>query len=79
MITGILLSILCALLSSIGLLMAIYWCMLLYIWILGLGLSGIVILTGILFFIGFFMTFFKIFCTKEIHFKMYMSKNKEKK
>ena len=59
--------------------MVIYWCMLLYIWLIGLGLSGIVILTVILFFIGFFMTFFKIFCTEEIHFKMYMSKNKEKK
>jgi hypothetical protein len=78
MITGILLSILCALLSSIGLLMVIYWCMLLYIWLIGLGLSGIVILTGILFFIGFFMTFFKMFCTEEIHFKMYMPKIRRK-
>lgn len=79
MMKGIFLSVLCALFASIGLLMIIYWCMLLYIWFLGLGLSGIVILAGILFFIGFFITFFKMFCTEEIHFKMYMPKNKEKK
>ena len=79
MITGILLAIFCTLLSSIGLLLVIYLYTLIYVWFLGLGTSGIVILMGILCFIGFFMTFFKLFCTEEIHFKMYMPKDKEEK
>lgn len=78
MIKGIFLSVLCALLASMGLMLAIYCCMTLYFWLISLGLTGVVILTGLLFFVGFFMTFFKMFCTEEIHFKMYMPKDKEK-
>lgn len=68
---------LCALLATMALMLVIYCCMTLYIWLISLGLTGVLILTGLLFFIGFFITFFKTFCTEEIHFKMYMPKDKE--
>ena len=79
MIKGIFLSVLCALLATMGLMLTIYCCITLYIWLISLGLTGVLILAGLLFFVGFFITFFKTFCTEEIHFKMYMPKNKEKK
>jgi len=79
MMKGIFLSAVCALLASIGLILTIYCCKTLLIWLISLGLTGVVILTGLLFFVGFFITFFKMFCTEEIHFKMYMPKNKEEK
>jgi hypothetical protein len=76
---GIFLSAVCALLASMGLMLTIYCCMSLYFWLISLGLTGAVILIGLLFFVGFFITFFKMFCTEEIHFKMYMPKDKEEK
>ena len=79
MMKGIFLSAVCALLASMGLMLTIYCCMSLYFWLINLGLTGMVILIGLLFFIGFFITFFKMFCTEEIHFKMYMPKDKEEK
>ena len=79
MMKGIFLSAVCALLASMGLMLTIYCCMSLYFWLISLGLTGMVILIGLLFFIGFFITFFKMFCTEEIHFKMYMPKDKEEK
>ena len=79
MMKGIFLSAVCALLASMGLMLTIYCCMSLYFWLISLGLTGMVILIGLLFFVGFFITFFKMFCTEEIHFKMYMPKDKEKK
>lgn len=77
MMKGIFLSTVCALLASMGLMLTIYCCMSLYFWLISLGLTGMVILIGLLFFVGFFITFFKMFCTEEIHFKMYMPKDKE--
>ena len=77
MMKGIFLSAVCALLASMGLMLTIYCCMSLYFWLISLGLTGMVILIGLLFFVGFFITFFKMFCTEEIHFKMYMPKDKE--
>lgn len=70
-----LLSVLYSFLATIGLMLSIYICMLLYVWLIGFGLFGIVILVGILFFVGFF----RMFYTEEIHFKMYMPKDKEEK
>lgn len=78
MMKGIFLSAVCALLASIGLILTIYCCMTLYFWLISLGLTGAVILIGLLFFVGFFITFFKMFCTEEIHFKMYIKNDKEK-
>ena len=79
MMKGIFLSAVCALLASMGLMLTIYCCMSLYFWLISLGLTGMVILIGLLFFVGFFITFFKMFCTEEIHFKMYIPKDKEEK
>lgn len=79
MMKGIFLSAVCALLASMGLMLTIYCFMSLYFWLISLGLTGAVILIGLLFFVGFFITFFKMFCAEEIHFKMYMPKDKEEK
>ena len=52
-----LLSVLYSFLATIGLMLSIYICMLLYVWLIGFGILGTVILVGILFFVGFFRMF----------------------